>query len=419
MQDLRELSIGKRVQELRRQAGLSQEALADQLNVSRQAIGKWETDQSLPGIDNLQALAKALQVSCDMLLTGEPSPRPAASPAGEGAPPADPPAAVPEEEISLAGVRALLEAQEAAAKARHKKRARWLAGGLLAAAMLLAAAGIFVNRQLGVLNDRINQVSGNVAALSSNLNLQIDSLRSGIEEGLKQQVTLAGGEDHRFTDYDFDKGALLLEASVTVREFAPGTTAALLVVPDGDTGATPLPMTEGDGGLFTLRAWVPEGEEIAATLQLTLPDGTVKNELIWTEYGAGSRYHLAVQLEVPQEDIRFSSGGTSMQFDAPATATVEAADGIWPTDVVFELWIDGQLSDSYRVEDLEEWAPRQEGDPRAVATSGTFCYYPGAARGGILATIQGFPMQIKVTVTDNLGRVITRQVEIESSNPRQ
>lgn len=38
------MTIGQRIAALRKQAGLSQEALAAQLNVSRQAIGKWEAD---------------------------------------------------------------------------------------------------------------------------------------------------------------------------------------------------------------------------------------------------------------------------------------------------------------------------------------------------------------------------------------
>ena len=65
-------TIGRRIQVLRRQANLSQEALAGRLGVSRQALGKWEADQSLPGIDNLQALAAELGVTVDQLLTGGP-----------------------------------------------------------------------------------------------------------------------------------------------------------------------------------------------------------------------------------------------------------------------------------------------------------------------------------------------------------
>ena len=62
------MSIGEKIQQLRKSQGLSQEQLADSLNVSRQAISKWETDQSSPEIDNILALSKMFSVSTDELL---------------------------------------------------------------------------------------------------------------------------------------------------------------------------------------------------------------------------------------------------------------------------------------------------------------------------------------------------------------
>ena len=62
------MSLGERIQQLRKARGLSQEQLADTLNVSRQAISKWETDQSSPEIENILALCRVLCVSTDRLL---------------------------------------------------------------------------------------------------------------------------------------------------------------------------------------------------------------------------------------------------------------------------------------------------------------------------------------------------------------
>ena len=42
------MTLGEKIQALRREAGLSQEGLADHLGVSRQAVSKWETNLSLP-----------------------------------------------------------------------------------------------------------------------------------------------------------------------------------------------------------------------------------------------------------------------------------------------------------------------------------------------------------------------------------
>lgn len=64
------MDFASRIQELRKKAGLSQEALAEQLGISRQALGKWETGASLPTLDNLAQLAKIFNVSIDELITG-------------------------------------------------------------------------------------------------------------------------------------------------------------------------------------------------------------------------------------------------------------------------------------------------------------------------------------------------------------
>lgn len=53
----------------RKRAGLSQEALADIVGVSRQAVSKWETGETLPETAKLAALASALGVSVDWLLS--------------------------------------------------------------------------------------------------------------------------------------------------------------------------------------------------------------------------------------------------------------------------------------------------------------------------------------------------------------
>ncbi len=63
------MTTGEKIKEARRQCGLSQEQLAEKLAVSRSAVAKWETDNGLPDVENLRALASLLQVSIDELLS--------------------------------------------------------------------------------------------------------------------------------------------------------------------------------------------------------------------------------------------------------------------------------------------------------------------------------------------------------------
>ncbi len=64
-------TLGKRISNLRREKGLKQEDLANSMNVSPQAVSKWENDLSCPDITALPQLAALLGVSTDVLLSGE------------------------------------------------------------------------------------------------------------------------------------------------------------------------------------------------------------------------------------------------------------------------------------------------------------------------------------------------------------
>ena len=75
------MSIGARISELRKNKKLSQYQLAKLMNISRQAVSKWETDQSDPDTLNMIRLADILEVDLEYLASGRksiasPSPAP-------------------------------------------------------------------------------------------------------------------------------------------------------------------------------------------------------------------------------------------------------------------------------------------------------------------------------------------------------
>ena len=65
------MTFGTKLQNLRKEKNMSQEDLANLLNVSRQAISKWELDQSLPDTTNIIAISKIFGVTTDYLLLQE------------------------------------------------------------------------------------------------------------------------------------------------------------------------------------------------------------------------------------------------------------------------------------------------------------------------------------------------------------
>lgn len=62
------MTLGQRIQEMRKTMGLSQEGLGEKLGVSRQAISKWESDGAVPEVDKLIALGRLFGVSLNELL---------------------------------------------------------------------------------------------------------------------------------------------------------------------------------------------------------------------------------------------------------------------------------------------------------------------------------------------------------------
>lgn len=66
-----ENTIGKRIAQLRKEKNFTQEDLAQMMEVSAQAVSKWENDLTCPDISSLPKLAKILDVTVDELLSGK------------------------------------------------------------------------------------------------------------------------------------------------------------------------------------------------------------------------------------------------------------------------------------------------------------------------------------------------------------
>lgn len=69
------MNIADRIQSLRKIKGISQEELADQIGVTRQAVSKWESEQSIPDMEKVILLSDYFEVTTDYLLKGIESPK--------------------------------------------------------------------------------------------------------------------------------------------------------------------------------------------------------------------------------------------------------------------------------------------------------------------------------------------------------
>ena len=160
------MTLGQNIQAARKAKGLSQETLAEQVGVSRQALGKWEKDTALPSLDNLRTLAAVLDVRMAELLGA------AADPGGK-----------PEPTLTLDNLRALLEARDA----QKQRRTRLWGGAALGVAALLLCVMIGVayqyDRQVQTLQQSYAAMQANFSATQSELAAQIGELQAAVRQG--------------------------------------------------------------------------------------------------------------------------------------------------------------------------------------------------------------------------------------------
>lgn len=400
-------TIGRRIQALRRQANLSQEALAGRLGVSRQALGKWEADQSLPGIDNLQALAAELGVTVDQLLTGGPETGedPALDQPGtrpENAPPADP-------ALSLAGVKALLDAAEQAAARRRRRTLLAVVAGILAAALALGWGMEVYARRLEELQSRISGLDTQVSGIQDGIQHQISSIRAGIEESLRQQDRLVERVDYQYGDYNPADSSLGLTVRLLMRQYQPGTTGMLVLSCPGEQTVS-LPMEGDESGSFSFSGPVTLWDSLSAAVAFTLPDGTVHNETLWEESSWAGMYRLTVQLET--EEFTFTLSGGKVKMDSCVGLYIEASSwdtNLYPVQASVELYIGGKKQRVWPV-DLDLFTekdstapavPESAADQRAGLYGGvTYYIYPE----GQWDCPDGSQLELRAVVTDNLGQ---------------
>lgn len=304
------MTIGQRIAALRKQAGLSQEALAAQLNVSRQAIGKWESDASLPGLDNLQELARALGVSCDELLTGEK--RPSA---------ADQPEPLAGAAPSLEGIQALFAESEQRRQASQRRRnRRTLAVGVaLAAAALLLL--IHYASQMNSLKNQMNQVNNQLNGLYSSINSRIDSIEDNVQKSLEESTSLVADWSSQFGEYSESDGTISLTLTALPKTVAEDTTALFRVQPSG--GQEIEVPAQRQGSSFTAQVALPLCSDCTFSVGFTSGGVTQYQQL-------GGAYDL----ERPYlMDLDFYSPGWSMTYGFAPKFTVDTLSiyGTYPT----------------------------------------------------------------------------------------
>lgn len=277
------MTLGQNIQNARKAKGMSQEVLAEKIGVSRQALGKWEKDTALPGLDNLQALAAELGTGVDALLGAQ-----AESPAAPA--------------VTLDALRDLLAARDA-----EEKRRRRLWGGAAGAAFLvlaglLAGTALQYERQIDALNQNYAAIQSSYAAQQADLSAQISELQDAVRMGETTVLDwrwLPADKLHR----DAAGSWMPVQVQVTPRTAAAGTTARLAVRCGDDTQL--YDMTAAPDGSFAAGGIVfTVGSTYELSVQWTA-DGVTKSETLGT---------VNFNEEMTEPTIIWGTGYTSLDY---------------------------------------------------------------------------------------------------------
>lgn len=414
------MDLGNRIQTLRRQQGLSQEALAQQLGVSRQAIGKWETGATLPSIDNLLELSAILGTTVDYLLTGR-----------ESEPPDTvlSPDTAPDQTISMEALRALLAEQQAQPPRKRWRRRLPAAAGILFLLLLVGLLGHYITR-LSTLEHTVSNLHSSVDLLDGQMQNALHAIQSGIQESLDQEASILSAWDCGFGDYDPVTQTATVQMSATPKTLTEDTAVRFVLspmvssqdtLPQTITAEGHIPTTDGlSSGVFTAEVPVPMVQDFLVSV-LLIQDGIQQTETVSEQYGFSSRYVCTMSAWANSFTWSYSSGSEQITVSGYPSITVASAamdSAPKPETLLCELYIDGTLVESDEIDAYKAfYAPRDattNGDIAEVASSEiTFYPTPQDTRSYSRTADSNSDPAIcwKFTLTDTAGNEYTDEIQ--------
>ena len=265
------MTIGQRIAHQRKELGLSQEALGDQLGVSRQSIYKWESDSALPEIDKLIALSRLFGVSVGWLLGVEDLPASSREAAADG-------------ELTEAQLKMVEEiaGRYIAAQPAPQKRRRWpwVLAGLALCMVLFNLFG-----RLGRMDSQYANLQNSIYRVESSVDGQIDSLSNRVEEILKAQNSLTADYGVQLKLVSLrdggDNGLALFSAYAVPKTYQEGTTAEFSIE-NGTGGVHTVPVALGvDGKTFSVDSIATRlTDSIRLSVTFISADGTRQTQLL-------------------------------------------------------------------------------------------------------------------------------------------
>ena len=206
------MTLGQRIQKKRKEKGLSQEKLGEQLNVSRQTVYKWENDQTIPELFNLIAMAEILDVRAGWLINEEES----------------------ESDLQM---HQLLKQMEETGRARslqekqNKKKRK-----IRIAALTLIMTGITITllTKINRLENSYQQLLNTLHTQNTVMQNQISSITSSVQQTLDRYNALTLNSDVVVEGYDYASNMVQLSFQARPRTYVSGMKTVFHIDCDGE-----------------------------------------------------------------------------------------------------------------------------------------------------------------------------------------
>ena len=365
------MDLDKRIQQLRKDAGLSQEQLAERLGVSRQAVGKWESGQGSPGFDRLTGLCEVLDVTMSQLL-----------------------------------------GEEVKGNKDKARKYHWAAAGAAALLILLAVLFIYKERKdMGQLRSDLDRLEGQLNSVYENVNLQISSLVSGINDQLVQSESLVADYSAEILSVDMETTEITYRVEAVPKVFSEGTKAKFVLSSKEES-------VSADGiqenGSFTATLSAPSSSLMKLSIQLE-KDGEVKSQLLEAMYEPASSYIMSVETQGQLNYRKISSDSLDISgtIDVIVTAAMDETTGSYknyPLSANIQVMKNGEVIGTFQVP-VYGWDQSGGNSSGAVETLSGCTYYVDVSQpvknfnsGDIIETV--------LNVEDNFGN--RRKLTVET-----
>ena len=386
------MTLGQRIQELRKQRRMSQEALGDALGVSRQAVSKWEGDNGIPELDTLIAMSRLFDITVGQLLGVEEA-------SEEKSETTKKEAGNDQEDPVETVLRRYVEQtskQDVRSRFEH-----W--GKTVTEAIVVTTVFIVMFSMLSSLRSTVKLLQHDLSNLrvnvSNNQNNLSGQIRNTIYDVLAEEANLLSTFEWEIVDFDLEQQTATLQFHATMKEYAAGSKLQFCAdwqKVDNTKGKTTGEWAEGPN--FQSEITLPLNHHTDISIRVEDTNGNIKEQLIQTPIYElhPDNFHLyARNLTTPFAVTVKGFGMTTSTAKAEqAYIAIESIfpDFFWPEKAVLTAYV----NDTEIMREIMAITPSKR-EKQAFNASIQNTYYDLTLKDGDI-------LKVVLVVTDNLGR---------------